>query len=130
MTDKIAVVKPAYAEEEAYELGYKRFEGLDADERGDFDLSHFKESAEWANSVAPKLRAKAGFGDSGTGTYRRGRQVAAIMPGCEEDEPAVAQVLDASFLFNDLVDAFDKGARDAAHGREKELPDEWSTPSA
>lgn len=124
MTDDIAVVKPLYATEEAYNMGYDRFEGV-ADEEEDiiWDFHHFTETAEYANNVAPDLRAMAGHADSGPGTYTINRKVAAIKEGCEEDEPAEAALIDARHVFEELVDAYRKGATDAAHGRERELPE-------
>lgn len=118
-----AVVKPHYATEEAYNMGFDRFETLAAEETEDFDLSHFKETATWANTVAPRLRAMAGFADTGPGTYTLGRTVAAVVPGCEEDEPADAEITHTDHVFRELVEAFDRGAYDAAEGREKSLED-------
>lgn len=118
MTENIAVVKPYYATGEAYNMGYRRFSGIDGDETEDFDLSPFKSSAEWANNVAPSLRSMAGYDDGGHGTYAHDRQVAAIEAGAEEDEPAEATLTRASYLFSELVEAYDRGAYDAASGRD------------
>lgn len=118
----VAVVKPHYAIEEAYNMGYKRFEGA-YDETGEFDFSGFTDSAEYANSVLPDLRAMAGFADHGHGTYQERRRVAATHPGCEEDEPAEADLMDAGALHSELADAYRKGAVDGAAGWEKEIPE-------
>ncbi len=112
MTEKIAVIKPYYLKEEAYKMGHDRFKDVEADIE-EFELSHFKETATWANNVAPKLRAMAGFDDSGPGTYTVHRRVAAIEPGCEEDEPAEAELTDPHDIHEELVRAFDMGAYDA-----------------
>jgi len=112
----VAVVKPYYLVEEAYRMGHSRFEDAEVPEDGDTDLyeslSYFKEYAQWSNSIAPKLRAMAGYADAGHGTYRERRQVAAIKRGCEEDEPAEADLLDARFIYDILVEAWDAGALD------------------
>lgn len=120
----VAVVKPYYAIEEAYTDGYDRFS--DADPAGDPHeaaeaLDGFKSYATFANQVLPSLRAAAGFGDAGHGTYQEPRKVAAIYPGCEEDVPAEADLVDAHTVFVTLVDAFDAGAIDALLSREKDV---------
>lgn len=120
MTETIAVVKPYYLKEEAYRMGHDRFEGAgdgieDFDPR-DFELSYFKGTATWANNVAPELRAMAGLADRGHGTYQSDRRVAAIKPGCEEDEPAEAELVSAREIFRELVEAFDMGAYDGVEG--------------
>ena len=112
----VAVVKPYYLLEEAYRMGHDRFKDAEQPE-DDYDLieglSHFKGTATWANNVAPKLRAMAGYADGGHGTYQQDRQVAAIHDGCEEDEPAEADLMDASQLYGRVVEAWDTGALDA-----------------
>lgn len=113
MTDTIAVVKPYYLKEEAYQMGHDRFGGVEIDAPGDFDLSPFKGTAAWANTVAPKLRCMAGHADRGHGTYQENRKVAAIEAGAEEDEPAEAELIEAADLYTELVRAFDMGAYDA-----------------
>lgn len=119
----VAVVKPYYALEEAYGMGYGRFEELDGEEAEGFDLAPFQSTAEYANQVLPSLRCMAGYADAGHGTYQQHREVAAIQPGCEEDEPAEANLRDASELHERLVDAFSSGAYDAVEGREKSPPE-------
>jgi hypothetical protein len=121
----VAVVKPYYATEEAYNMGYKRFSDLSGEETKDFDLAPYHGSAEYCNHVLPKLRCMAGFADpGGHGTWQGHRQVAAIRPGCEEDEPAEADLADARTLHDTLVEAFTAGAYDAVDGNEKD-PDEY-----
>ena len=120
---EIAVVKPQYAVEEAYSMGYDRFEGVDADTEGDFDFAPFTDTSAWANIVLPSLRAMSGFADAGHGTYQEHRQVAAILPGDEEDEPAEAELYGAQSMLNVLVDAYRKGAYDAAEGAERSPPE-------
>lgn len=115
--DGIAVVKPYYAIEEAYRDGYDRF--ADMEDLGDdepLDLAPFKSSAMWADHIAPRLRAMAGMQDAGHGTYQTNRKVAAIKPGCEEDEPAEAELIEARRVHEILVEAWDHGALDAADG--------------
>jgi hypothetical protein len=110
--DTIAVVKPYYRIEEAYSMGHDEFSDVEADSAEEIEFSHFTESARWANIIAPDLRAMAGYADAGHGTYREGRQIAAIKPGCEEDEPAEAYLMDADSLYESLVDAYRMGAYD------------------
>lgn len=113
----VAVVKPYYLLEEAYQKGHDEFAGMDAPEDDEeLDISPFKGSARWANIVAPELRSMAGYADGGHGTYQQQRQVAAIHAGCEEDEPAEADLVDCSHLFEALVEAWDTGALDGWEG--------------
>jgi len=119
---EIAVVKPYYATEEAYRMGHRFASGFASvnDETVPDDepleLSYIKESAKWANNIAPDLRAMAGMSDPGHGTYTGDRQVAAVRAGCEEDQPAEAELMDARRLFRVLSDCWDMGARDAYEG--------------
>ena len=113
----VAVVKPYYLLGEAYSMGHAEFEDMDAPpEEEELDISPFKESARWANIIAPKLRSMAGYADGGHGTYQDHRQVAAIHAGCEEDEPAEADLVDASDLYSAIVEAYDTGALDGWEG--------------
>jgi hypothetical protein len=69
--------------EQAYQLGMEcgpdggPIAGIDADTTeeellrlADTGVSHFTESARYANVVAPELRRLAGYEDSGMGTYQ------------------------------------------------------------
>lgn len=119
MPEEIAVVKPYYAKEEAFKLGREEFSGIQ--DREGFDLSPYKSSARWANTVAPRLRAMAGFEDStGKGTFTGNRKVAAVKPGCEEDTPAEAELVEARHIHEELVEAFDNGAFSAVDGIDKD----------
>jgi hypothetical protein len=120
MPEEIAVVKPYYAIETAYNQGYDRFNGTDHAEADPESITHFKETATWANSVAPHLRAAAGYADAGHGTYQESRQVAAVKPGCEEDDPAAAELVGCHDVYSTLVDAFDAGAVDAMAGDDRD----------
>lgn len=124
MPEEIAVVKPYYYKEQAYNKGYDRFEGAeDIPDDEEVRLDGFTQSATYANHVLPGLRSMAGYDDSGPGTYTIERQVAAIMPGCEEDEPAEAELVSSNYVFEELVDAWRSGAYDALDGRERD-PDQ------
>lgn len=112
MTDNIAVVKPYYLKEEAYRMGHSEFEDTDLGPDADPDLSGFTDSARYANHVLPDLRAMSGFEDNKGGTYTVNRRVAAIKPGCEEDEPAEAELTEAQYVFEELVSAWRMGAYD------------------
>ena len=117
MSETIAVVKPYYLLEEAYQMGHDEFQPMDPPEdEDDLNLAPFHDSARYANHILPDLRAMAGFDDSGHGTYQTNRRVAAIKPGCEEDEPAEADLLDASDVFDRLVSAWNTGALDGWEG--------------
>lgn len=116
----VAVVKPYYLKEEAYTMGYDEFDDLTLAPDEEADLDGFTDTARYANHILPDLRAMAGFADGGHGTYQQGRQVAAIEPGCEEDEPAEADLTTAQEIFNELVDAWRQGAYDAIEGRERD----------
>jgi len=115
MPETIAVVKPDYQIEEAYQMGHDEFGDMDIDGDPDeeFEFGHFTDSARWANHILPSLRAMAGYADSAGGTYTVERQIAAIKPGCEEDEPADAELMEGRHLFDRLVDAYRTGAYDA-----------------
>jgi len=110
----VAVVKPYYLTEQAYRMGHNEFSDVEADSADDVEFHHFTESARWANVIAPKLRAMAGAADpTGKGTYTAHRDVAAILPGCEEDEPPEADLVKSQRLYDALVDAYRTGALDA-----------------
>jgi hypothetical protein len=125
---QIAVVKPYYQIDEAYKMGYNRFVGGETvGEDEDPEIHHFYDTAAYANHVLPRLRSMAGYNDTGPGTYTVERQIAAIEPGCEEDEPAEARLVQSRFLFKTLSDAWERGAIDALRGKEEyasELP-QW-----
>lgn len=110
----VAVVKPHYLTGEAYQMGHDEFSDVEADSAEDVEFHHFTETARWANVIAPRLRAMAGAEDpTGKGTYTAHREVAAILPGYEEDEPAEADLVESQRLFEALVDAYRTGALDS-----------------
>lgn len=110
----VAVVKPHYLTEKAYSMGHDEFSDVEADSAEDVEFGHFTETARWANVLAPRLRAMAGAADpTGKGTYTQHREVAAIHAGCEEDEPAEADLVGSQHLFEALVDAYRTGALDS-----------------
>jgi hypothetical protein len=110
----VAVVKPHYLTEKAYSMGHDEFSDVEAESAEEIQFSHFTESARWANVIAPRLRSMAGAADpTGKGTHTGHREVAAIHAGCEEDEPAEADLVSSSDLYEALVDAYRTGALDA-----------------
>ena len=113
MSETISVVRPAYALEEAYRMGHDEFSDLRGEEAENFEFRYFTDTARWANFILPKLRAMAGYADTAGGTYTDERRIAAIRPGCEEDTPAEARLIDGHHLFTSLVDAYRTGAYDA-----------------
>lgn len=124
MSDTIAVVKPNYYLEQAYQKGYDRFDGEATPERSDPSLDGFTDSATYANHVLPGLRQMAGYDDSGHGTYTQEREVAAIIAGREEDEPAEATLVSSYKVYDRLVEAWRGGALDAMAGDDPQ-PDEY-----
>lgn len=115
----VAVVKPYYAIEEAYTNGYDRFHEADLPEDEEPTLDHFYGTAAHANIVLPNLRSMAGYDDTGPGTYTVDRKVAAIEPGCEEDDQAPAELVSASTVFDTLFQAWQLGAYDALNGDDR-----------
>lgn len=115
------VINEWRAKEEAYSDAYYRFsQGEEVDEE-DFQFSHFTESATWANTVAPNLRAMAGYDDEGYGTYQT--PVPIVLVSEPDDEPAVGQLVEEPWHFLDeLHQAYQRGAFDAATGRERDPP--------
>jgi hypothetical protein len=109
----LAVVEISYQEEAAYDMGHDEFADHDTAEDPEVDPYFITGSARYANIIAPGLRAMAGYDDNGFGTYTVDRQVAAIRPGCEEDQPALADLTDASVIFDELHAAYFRGAHDA-----------------
>jgi len=110
----VAVVKPYYLTEQAYRMGHDEFSDVESDSAEDVEFSHFTSSSRWANFIAPRLRAMAGAADpTGKGTYTGHREVAAVLPGCEEDEPPEADLVSSQDLYSALVDAYRTGALDA-----------------
>jgi hypothetical protein len=112
----VAVVKIDYKEEEAHRMGYAEFKGHDTATDPEVDPYFITDSARWANVIQPQLRAMAGFDDSGVGTYTISRDVAAINPGTEEDEPSTAQLMAAQRVLELLNKAYFDGAHDALSG--------------
>lgn len=111
----IAVVRVSYKIEEAYRMGHDEFSGVEADSAEEVEFHHFTESARWINVVLPKLRAMSGFGHRGRGSsHTIERQVAAIRSGCEEDEPAEADLYDSRRILDAMIDSYRMGALDAA----------------
>lgn len=117
MTETVTIVDATRAKVEAYQMGHGRFSDLSGEEAEGFDLAPFKDSATWANHVAPQLRAMAGFADGGHGTYQQDRQVVAVTPQTEGDQPRDGELMEsARYIHDELVQAFDMGAYDGVEG--------------
>lgn len=113
--DTIPVVVETEAKDEARAMGRDRFEGVEVENFENFDLGPFQSSAEYANSVLPRLRAMAGYGDAGRGTYQVDRPIAVIETGFEDDTPALAEIdTTAAHLYDELVEEWSTGAYEAA----------------
>jgi len=100
-------------EQEAYEMGYERFDRMDPVPADGFDLSGFQGSATYANHVLPSLRALAGFEDTGHGTYQQNQTVALVDEADLEDNPIDADETMANEYFQTLMDEWRAGAYDA-----------------
>lgn len=121
--DTMPVVRDPTAVKAAYKDGFNRFDRAVVEEADDpmTAVAHFKETARWANHVAPQLRAAAGFDDAGgMGTYTAGRVVAVLDVALEDDGPAAADVMRAGDVYTALVEAFDLGAYAALDGHDSE----------
>jgi len=114
--DETAVVAVRETEEEAYRMGFERFSHEPNEPLDEAWFSHYTESAEWANSKAPTLRAMAGAGDGGHGTYQQHRPVVTV--DYPEDRPADGTVRRSFDVFDRLSTLFRRGAADKVCGRE------------
>jgi hypothetical protein len=122
MTTTVKIIAEWDAKQEAYNRGYSRFQHGDPVEPEEFHFSHYTGSAEWANTVAPSLRAMAGYDDTGHGTYQE-EPYAIVLVEVPEDEPAEGEFLRKPWHFLDeLVECFQSGAFDAATGADRDPP--------
>jgi len=110
MSDTIPVVRESHARDTAEQRGYNKFQGMEAEIAEDADPHRITDSAWWANHALPRLRAMAGAKDDYGGTYTHHREIALIPVGCEDDRPAVADVINSHRLFQELVDDWFSGA--------------------
>ena len=117
--DEMTIVNVLSVVREAYDMGYNRFEGFRAiDNEDPIDLSHFKESASWANNVAPELRSMAGNADRGYGTYNERREVI-VTNTLESSHRQEGETVDSAELVKVVREAWDLGAYDSLDGEEK-----------
>jgi|APHM01.1.fsa_nt_gi hypothetical protein len=118
----IGVIPEADVLDEAYRMGYTRFEDAETVDEEDSDalegLSHYKEMASYINNVAPRLRALAGYVDSGPGTYQVERKVVVVPHHAQEDVPRDGKLMAIRYVHEAVQDAFDRGALDAMQGRD------------
>lgn len=113
------VVVADRVEEQAYELGYERFEDFGGDDKH-ISLDGFQSSAEYTNHVLPTLRALAGHDDGiGRGTYHVGGEIAIVDEANLDDDPITGAKWTAGAYTDVLVDRWFDGARDSIEGREK-----------
>jgi len=119
MAQIIPVVKIDDAKEQAYDTGYDKFSEVPVDDPETFDLEGFRDSADYANNVLPSLRALAGHEDGVYGTWTGDRDVAILEAHQEDDVPAKCVVTMASDLLDELLEAWERGAYDAANGEER-----------
>jgi hypothetical protein len=116
MTDNtIPVVVEPEVKEKAYRMAYERFNEQPED-KDEHWFTHFSGSAEWANRKLPTLRAMAGAGDAGHGTYTEHRSIVVVQdPG---DRPMQGTEYDSHHLHSELVKHCKNGAHDKVEGRE------------
>lgn len=123
MTENIKVVVIPEAKEEAYNMGYDRFQGIPEEEVYGENLSHFKEYATFCNSIHPGIRAMSGYSDSGHGTYTINGQVVTVE--YPEDRPMDGEITEATYVEQELMEAFDCGAYDAMDGKDRYERLDW-----
>ena len=102
----------------AFDLGFGRFENMDPADPETFDVGHFTETAEYANTTAPILRQLSGHDDLGPGTYTKHRDVLVINQDEADALAGEAGFLDADMvwsaeLFHDVHDAWLEGVYEA-----------------
>lgn len=102
----------------AFELGFWRFYDMDPVDPETFDVSHFTETAEYANHVAPTLRQLSGFGDVHGGTYQKHRDVLVIDQDEADELATEAGYIDADMiwspeLFDDIHESWLEGVYEA-----------------
>lgn len=115
--DTAAVVREVRVLDTATRRGWNEFgAGDDPSDEPAGAVDHFTGSARYANHVAPDLRALAGYGDAGHGTYRVERPVVVIPEGDGDDVPATGEILRARDVFDAVHDAWMEGAYDALEG--------------
>lgn len=120
MTENVKVVVLPEAMESAYNMAFDRFEEVEVNDccgEAAYDLSFFKETAEFANNVHPTIRSMSGYEDSGYGTYTvENRTVVVRDP---DDRPMDGELMNCTYVESDLIEAYDCGAFDAMEGNER-----------
>ena len=111
MTTKVVVANRAV--EQAYEMGYERFENFDTPKGQRIDLEGFRSSAEYANHTLSSLRALSGHSDAGYGTYKVGGEIVIVDEADLDDDPITGETWTAEDYLSVLVDRWHDGARDA-----------------
>jgi len=117
--NKTAVVVEQEAKERAYELGYDEFSRMDNPEGDRLELEYFTDSARYANIIAPKLRAIAGYADSGHGCYQTNRDIVLVDERELDDRPIEGNSWNAGSFFSEVHDAWRHGCHDGYHNDEK-----------
>lgn len=117
MIENVKVVVLPEAKEEAYNMGYDEFSGIEADNPEDTDLAPFRDSARYCNHILPRLRAMSGFFDRGHGTYQEGGKVVVVdYPG---DRPMGGEITETRYVLDEIIEAWDTGAYDALDGYDR-----------
>jgi len=118
--DSIPVVVEPEAKESAYQMGYARFSHEPDVPTDEHWFGHYTESAEWANSKLPRLRAMSGAKDSmGVGTHTNHGEI--IVVEYPEDRPMEGRKAHSAELTDELVDMFRYGAQDKIEGKEPDV---------
>ena len=102
----------------AFDAGFDRFAGVDPVDPEEFDLSYFTESAEYANTILPRLRQFAGYEDGGYGTYTDPADTLVVTDDDVDELASDAGWIDAQMrysphLFGDILDAWHEGVYEA-----------------
>jgi hypothetical protein len=113
MSETITVFTEADALDDAYQMGYSRYESMTAADIAAAGPIHPTEHDAWDTHILSSLRAVAGFDDMGVGTYNMIQEIAVIETGDESDSPATAQKMEAYMFLDTVIDNWRAGAFDA-----------------
>lgn len=125
MSETITVVTEADALDDAYQMGYSRYESMPADEIAANRVQPTEHGID-DKHILPSLRAVAGFDDIGVGTYNSSQEIALIENGDESDNPATAVKMRSEAFLDHVIRSWRKGAFDAMKATMEEA-DGYST---
>ena len=96
VNQEIPVVNILEAKNEAHNLGQQHLGNA-----APGSLSYFKESAKWCNTLSSKIKALVGC---------NGKNHHVVIVETADDLPMDGEVVECTYVYNKLVDAFDRGA--------------------